>query len=104
MMWSSFRNEHGKGPHDGVWVVIKCIICCEQLNANGTKLQNVAKVINFLHGAILHKCIKDYVECSKILHPLNFEKLLHEFEALEFNVINCIIFLYLYIFNTIRFV
>jgi hypothetical protein len=23
MMWYFFGNGHGKGPHDGVWVVVK---------------------------------------------------------------------------------
>jgi hypothetical protein len=79
MMWSFFGSRHGKGPHDGMQVVIKCFIRCKQFNAHGTKLQNATEVINFLQGAMLHKCTKDYVECSKILHPPNFEKLLHEF-------------------------
>ncbi len=78
-MWSFFGSRHGKGPHDGVRAVIKCFIHYEQLNVHGTKLQNAIEVINFLWGAILHKCTKDYVECSKILHPPTFEKLLHEF-------------------------
>jgi hypothetical protein len=30
-------------------------------------------------SVVIIKCTKDYVECSKILHPPKFEKLLHEF-------------------------
>jgi len=49
MMWSFFKNGHGKGPHDGVGVIIKWFIWHKQLNAHGTKLQNVENV-NFLHA------------------------------------------------------
>jgi len=34
-----FESRHGKGAHDGAWVVIKHFIPYEQLNAHGTKLQ-----------------------------------------------------------------
>jgi hypothetical protein len=46
-------------------------------------------------GAFLTKCTKNYVECSKILHLPNFEKLLHEFQTLEFNDFKCKMFLHL---------
>jgi len=35
-----FGGGHGKGAHNGAWVVIKCFMHYEQLNAHDTKLQN----------------------------------------------------------------
>jgi hypothetical protein len=40
-----FGSRHDKDAHDGAWVVIKCCIHYEQLNAHGTKLQNSIYVI-----------------------------------------------------------
>jgi len=43
--WNFFGDGHGKGPHDGVGVVIKRLIQNEQLDANGGKLQNASSII-----------------------------------------------------------
>jgi hypothetical protein len=47
-MWFFFGSGHGKGPHDGVGIVIKIFIWHEQLNAQGEKLINAREVVNFL--------------------------------------------------------
>ena len=40
MLWSFFESGHGKGPHDGASVVVKCFIRREQLKPYGVKLQS----------------------------------------------------------------
>lgn len=48
MCWSFFSIGHGKGPHDGVGVVMKRFLCRKQLSAHGAKLQNIKEVVMFL--------------------------------------------------------
>jgi len=48
MLWNFFKNERGKGPHDGARAVIKRFLCREQLDAHGAKLQNAKEMVGFL--------------------------------------------------------
>lgn len=68
MMRSFFESEHGKGPHDGVGVVIKRFIWCKQLNAHSIKLQNAAKVVNLFCSNLCDCFESSYVGRKGSLH------------------------------------
>jgi hypothetical protein len=67
MKWSFFGNGHGKGPRDGARIVIKHFIRCEQLNVHGAKLQNVKKVVNFLHVNLFDQPESSYTREKKTI-------------------------------------
>jgi hypothetical protein len=74
MMWSFFKSGHGKGPHDGVRVAIKCFIWCKQLNVHGIKLQNAIKVVNFRRSNLSDRLESSYTRRKK---PFTYSLLVH---------------------------
>jgi hypothetical protein len=66
MCWNFFSIGHGKGPHDGAWVVIKRLLCRKQLNVHGAKLQNAKEVVMFLQKHLSTKLKSTYCSSCKL--------------------------------------
>jgi hypothetical protein len=60
MMWSFFKSGHGKGSYDVVEDVFKRFLWRGQFNVHGENLQNVEKVVTFLHNHLFDRLKTSY--------------------------------------------
>jgi hypothetical protein len=63
-----FGSGHGKGPHDGVRVVIKGFLRRKQFNLQARKLQNVEEVVEFLHERLSSRLQSSYYGSMRPFH------------------------------------
>jgi hypothetical protein len=71
MMWIFFGTRHGKGPHDGVRVVLKRFFKKIQLYVNGPKLQNAKDVVNLLDTHLSSRSKTSYKKERKFVTQKN---------------------------------
>jgi hypothetical protein len=67
MIWFLFGSGHGKGSHDGAFVVIKRFLKREHLNAHKEKLQNANDVVTFMKKLLSYRIKTSYNHKRKLL-------------------------------------